>query len=92
MKKNSFIVAAAMTGIMLSSTLSFAGDAPAAAAADTKCVGANACKGTGACGGAGHDCAGKNACKGKGWTKTSKADCEAAMKKDKKVKMEKLPS
>jgi uncharacterized membrane protein len=42
-----------------------------------KCYGANACKGQGACGGAGHDCAGKNACKGKGWVEMSADDCKA---------------
>lgn len=40
-----------------------------------KCYGANTCKGTGACGGAGHSCAGKNACKGQGFVK---ADSEEA--------------
>ena len=40
-----------------------------------KCYGANTCKGTGACGGAGHACAGKNGCKGQGFTK---ADSEEA--------------
>ena len=87
MKKNSFIVAAAMTGIigasMIGSTIAFAGDAP-----QVKCVGNNACKGTGACKTAANDCATKNSCKGAGWTKTSKKECQAAMKKDKKVKME----
>lgn len=36
-----------------------------------KCMGANECKGQGACSGEGHECAGKNECKGKGWIKTS---------------------
>lgn len=40
-----------------------------------KCMGVNACKGKGDCGGKSHECAGKNACKGKGWNKMSKADC-----------------
>ena len=37
--------------------------------ADVNCVGVNACKGTGDCGGTGHGCAGKNECKGQGWLK-----------------------
>ena len=41
------------------------------------CEGVNACKGQGACGGAGHDCAGKNECKGKGWIEMNAADCKA---------------
>ena len=41
------------------------------------CSGVNACKGHGACAGAGNACAGKNACKGQGHTKTTKKDCEA---------------
>lgn len=40
-----------------------------------KCMGANACKGQGACAvKGGHDCAGMNSCKGKGWIKVSSAD------------------
>ena len=40
-----------------------------------KCMGANDCKGKGACNVKGaHDCAGMNACKGKGWIKTASAD------------------
>lgn len=56
--------------------------APVASAADkaddsVMCEGINACKGKGACGGAGHSCAGQNACKGKGVVKTTKKDCDA---------------
>lgn len=52
-----------------------------------ECQGANACKGKGACGGAGHSCAGKNECKGKGWAETKdKADCDAMMAKMKEGK------
>ncbi|MFN8545507.1 MAG: hypothetical protein U0807_15030 [Candidatus Binatia bacterium] len=41
------------------------------------CAGVNACKGQGACSGAGHACAGKNACKGQGWVELDAADCKA---------------
>lgn len=40
------------------------------------CVGANACKGQGACKGGANACKGQNACKGKGFTSVSKADCD----------------
>ncbi len=60
------LVAASVAGL-------FASAVPLVASADktadeVKCDGGNACKGKGACSGAGHDCSGKNACKGKGWT------------------------
>ena len=41
------------------------------------CSGINACKGQGACAGAGHSCGGQNACKGQGVVKTTAADCKA---------------
>ena len=51
--------------------------APAAHADDAKghCVGANACKGQGACKSASNACKGQNACKGKGFLAMTKADC-----------------
>jgi len=39
------------------------------------CIGANACKGQGACKTAANACKGMNACKGKGFLELSKADC-----------------
>ena len=70
------LLASAVAGLIAASTFR----APAMAADKTddgkvKCYGANTCKGTGACGGAGHACAGKNGCKGQGFTK---ADSEEA--------------
>jgi hypothetical protein len=41
-----------------------------------ECHGINACKGTGDCGGKGHECAGKNECKGKGWVKKTEKECK----------------
>jgi len=70
------LLASAVAGL-----LAFNAFGSAALAADktddgkVKCYGANACKGQGACGGAGHACAGKNGCKGQGFVK---ADSEAA--------------
>ena len=43
------------------------------APAKVKCVGANDCKGHGACKSASNDCKGHNACKGKGFVDTSSA-------------------
>jgi hypothetical protein len=44
--------------------------------AKIKCMGANDCKGKGACQGAGHDCTGKNDFKGKGYVNTdTKEEC-----------------
>jgi uncharacterized membrane protein len=66
------VIATAVAAMFLS-VPAMAADEPAAEKG-VKCVGANACKGTGACGGAGHDCAGKNECKGKGWINTKSAE------------------
>ena len=71
------LLTSAVAGILALSTM---GVSTALAADKTddgkvKCYGANSCKGTGGCGGAGHSCAGKNACKGQGFTK---ADSEEA--------------
>lgn len=61
-------------------TLLLAGGAaaPSAHAADAKghCMGANACKGHGACKSASNACKGQNACKGKGFVEMTKAECE----------------
>jgi hypothetical protein len=50
---------------------------PAAAAEEVKghCVGANACKGQGACKTANNACKGLNGCKGLGYLDLTKADC-----------------
>jgi hypothetical protein len=42
--------------------------------AKVKCVGANSCKGQGACKSAQNDCKGENACKGKGFVNTATPD------------------
>ena len=41
-----------------------------------RCIGANACKGQGACGSASNDCMAQNACKGKGFLRMTKEECE----------------
>jgi uncharacterized membrane protein len=51
------------------------------------CAGVNACKGKGACAGAGHACAGMNACKGQGVLEMSAEECA---KKGGKVQEKKM--
>jgi hypothetical protein len=68
------LIAASVAGL-------FAAGAPSLASAkeggEVMCDGINACKGQGACAGAGHACAGKNGCKGQGHVKTTKEECQA---------------
>lgn len=71
------LIAAAVAGLFMAKAAVAADDAGKAEAKKVHCMGANACKGQGACAGAGHDCAGKNACKGKGFTETTPEDCKA---------------
>ena len=66
------LIAAAVAGLFAANA-SLAADDGKKEAKDVKCAGINACKGHGACAGAGHECAGKNACKGQGWDKVSSA-------------------
>ncbi len=42
------------------------------------CMGANACKGHGACKSAANSCKGQNACKGQGFTEATAKDCKVA--------------
>ena len=42
------------------------------------CMGANACKGHGACKSAANACKGQNACKAQGFTETTAKDCKVA--------------
>ena len=51
---------------------------PVHADARGKCIGANACKGHGACKSAANACKGKNACKGQGFTEATAKDCKVA--------------
>ena len=69
-------MAAAAAVMMLSGALA----APAAYADEAKghCMGANACKGQGACKTTSNACKGQNACKGKGFAEMTSADCAKA--------------
>ena len=74
------MIATAVAGLFIANGALAQEHGATAEKAETKmvhCEGVNACKGQGACGGAGHDCAGKNACKGNGWIDLSAADCKA---------------
>lgn len=76
--KSGATIAAAAAALVVAG----AATAPQAFAGDKgHCVGANACKGHGACKTANNACAGKNACKGTGFIKATKEECDA-MKKD----------
>ncbi len=79
--KRNMLTASAVAGFLAFSALT----APATAAEEAKgekvkCYGVNECKGSGACGGAGHACAGKNGCKGQGFIETDSKDACLKMK------------
>ena len=71
------MIATAVATLFLAKGVMAAEEGGKAEAKKVHCEGVNACKGQGACGGAGHDCAGKNACKGKGWVEMSADECKA---------------
>jgi uncharacterized membrane protein len=72
----SVLLASAIAGMLAINVVGTTGTASAAEESTVKCYGANKCKGTSACAGAGHSCAGKNACKGHGFVKAdSKEAC-----------------
>ena len=71
------VIATAVASLFIATGAFAQGSEKKANEAKVHCEGINACKGQGACGGAGHDCAGKNACKGKGWIETSADECTA---------------
>lgn len=73
----SALVTAAIAGMFLANAGAAAAEESAGAKDEVKCYGVNACKGHGACGGAGHGCGGQNACKGQGFIKTTAEDCKA---------------
>jgi hypothetical protein len=66
-------IAAAAAALLLAG----AALAPAAQAEEAmgQCIGANSCKGQGACKSASNSCKGQNACKGKGFLTLTKSEC-----------------
>jgi hypothetical protein len=77
MEKSQVLVSVALAALAATAGCAGAKKDSAAAVVKGECLGVNACKGQGECGGTGHSCAGKNACKGKGWLALAKADCDA---------------
>lgn len=70
--------ALAATAAVLMLTGAVAANAADEKMADAKghCIGANACKGQGACKTAKNECAGHNGCKGQGFLEKTKAECD----------------
>jgi hypothetical protein len=71
-------IAAAAAALLIAGTALSLSTQVAAEDAKGHCMGANACKGQGACKTASNDCKGQNACKGKGYVEMTKADCDKA--------------
>ena len=74
-KSGATLAAAAATLFLAGATLSTL--STPAAAAEGKCMAANACKGQSACKSASNSCKGLNACKGQGFSTMSEAQCKA---------------
>lgn len=68
-------IAAAAAALLIAGTAVSAPVQMAAEGAKGHCVGANACKGTGACKTATNACKGQNACKGKGFLAMTQEEC-----------------
>jgi uncharacterized membrane protein len=69
------LIATAAAGLILSGAVAARAAGEKTGGDTVNCAGINACKGQGACAGAGHSCAGKNSCKGQGWVESSKDEC-----------------
>jgi hypothetical protein len=75
-QKSGATIAMTAAALIVSGTL--ATSAFAAGGTEGHCVGANACKGQGACKTAQNDCKGQNACKGKGFVVMTETECAEA--------------
>ena len=75
MKGRNAFIATAAASLILAGGLARADHHEKAGGDMVMCAGINACKGQGACAGAGNACAGQNGCKGKGVIKAPKDDC-----------------
>ncbi|MDZ4078771.1 MAG: hypothetical protein U1E07_10235 [Hydrocarboniphaga sp.] len=76
-KTSGFALAAAAASLFLTAPMAQAESAGSGSAAG-HCMGANACKGQGACKTAANACKGQNGCKGQGFTEASEKDCTAS--------------
>lgn len=79
MKKQSLLMGAALTGLLVATSgCSSYGKSTSQPADDAvgKCLGVNSCKAKSNCGTDQHACHGQNSCKGKGWLKMAKAKCD----------------
>lgn len=74
--RNSIVIAAALAGVMAAANAQAAEKKVESKTIMGECHGANSCKGTSDCHGAGNSCAGSNSCKGKGWKRMSQEDCK----------------
>lgn len=91
MSKTQLLLKAAVTGMIGAAVANINTSSAFAAedASNTKghCVGANACKGKGACKQESNKCAGKNACAGKGFVEKTKTECELLAKQSPEKKI-----
>lgn len=74
--KSGSAIAAAAASLLLAGALGASANTQVADDPVGHCMGANACKGKGACKTASNDCKGHNACKGKGFLEMTKSECE----------------
>jgi len=77
LNKKKMLLAASVAGLLAVSGTVAATAVYAEGPAAVNCMGVNACKGKGMCGGTGHACAGKNTCKGAGMVTVSGPACDA---------------
>ncbi len=75
-KLSALSVAIATAALFLGAPMAQAADAGSSKVGH--CVGANACKGHGACKSASNACKGQNACKGHGFTESTAEACKTA--------------
>jgi hypothetical protein len=76
-KSKGMMIAGAAAALFLSGAVTARAGEEKKGGDQVMCSGINACKGQGACAGAGHSCGGQNACKGKGVIQTTAEECKA---------------
>ena len=73
--KQRVLLAASVAGLLAGFSAGAAHAHEGDASGKVPCYGINKCKGTGACGGAGHSCHGANECKAQGYLLIEKDTC-----------------